>query len=201
MDGCSCSVVTNYNLLYPIEKQHIMVMKNNMLKRLLLLAVLMTPLAMAAQITLPQTHISFNFPNGGWKYLQTTNVDKVTKVYLYSYNDHYVVDSVGDTIIPYMRVYVRQSYGGSVYDMAYNRFLTQPFQSLDEYLLDQPAPGTLGYWGAYTSDADGKDYEFLMYYFKEKNTIVEVRLETTRDNYEEFEAEFKAILGSFTIGK
>jgi len=175
--------------------------KKRVMSRLLLLAVLLAPMAVSAQINIPQTHFSFSFPQGGWKYLQTTPVDKNTTVYLYSYNDHYVIDNAGDTIIPFMRIYVRKNYTGSVYDLAYNRFMSQPFQSLNEFNLSKPAEGTLGYWGAYTSDEDGKDYEFMMYYFKEKNTIFEVRLETSRDNYEEFEQQFKDIWETFAIKK
>ncbi len=176
-------------------------MKNKVMMSLLVFLAMAAPLSVAAQISVPQTRFGFDFPQGGWKYLQTTTVDKNTTVYLYSYNERYVVDNEGDTIIPFMRIYVRKNYTGSVYDLAYNRFLTQPFQSLDEFNLDVPVPGLLGYWGAYTSDDDGKDYEFLMYYFKEKNTIFEVRLETSRDNYEEFEQMFKDIFATFTIKK
>ena len=167
-------------------------------KHLLLLAMLAIVSIASAQIKIPNTRLSFDFPNNGWKYLQTTNVDNNTTVYLYSYAGDYVVDNAGDTVLPFMRIYVRQNYDGSVYDLAYSRFITQPFQSLDEYVNED---GSFGYWGAYTNEEDGKDYEFLMLYTKDKNTIFEIRLETTRYNYEQFEDEFKKIMSTVKISK
>ncbi len=151
-----------------------------------------------AQIKIPNTRISFSFPEKGWKYLETNTVDKNTTVYLYSYSGRYVVDNTGDTVLPFMRIYVRQNYDGSVYDMAYSRYNSQPFQSLDEFVNND---GSFGYLGAYTNNNDGKDYEFRMLYIKDKNTIVEIRLETTLYNYDEFDQTFKAILKSVKISK
>ena len=119
------------------------------IKSLLLSFMLVLTMAASAQIKIPNTRVSFEFPNNGWKYLQTTNVDNNTTVYLYSYAGDYVIDDTGDTVLPFMRIYVRQNYDGSVYDLAYNRFMTQPFQSLDEYVNPD---GSFGYWGAYTGD-------------------------------------------------
>ena len=152
----------------------------------------------AAQIKIPNTRVSFSFPDKSWKYLETNTVDKNTSVYLYSYAGDYVVDNTGDTVLPFMRIYVRRNYEGSVYDMAYSRFTTQPFQSLDEYVYDD---GSFGYLGAYTNNDDGKDYEFRMLYIKDKNTIIEIRLETTRFNFDDFDSTFTAILKSVKISK
>ena len=152
-----------------------------------------------AQVTIPGTGVSFDFPSHGWKFLQTTNVDKNTTVYLYSYKAANVVDSVGDTVIPFMRIYVKKNYSGSVYDLAYTRFMTQPFQALDEYTEGLPAPQSLGYVGAYHDTKDLKDYMFRMIYFKDKSTILEVRMETTLDTYEAMEPEFLSVLKTFTI--
>lgn len=164
-----------------------------MAKKKNLFMILMSLAAMAAaQVKIPGTNMSFSFPNGGWKFLQSTTVDKNTTVHLYSYND-VVVDSQGDSILPFMRIYVRQNFDGSVYDLAYERYLVLPYQSLDEKVYED---GSIGYWGAYTNDDDGKDYEFLMLYKQDKNTVMELRLEVTRDNYEELEDDFKAILAS-----
>jgi hypothetical protein len=76
--------------------------------------------------------------------------------------------------------------------------MKQPFQSVDEYTKGPglPRKGGIGYMGAYTNPADQKDYQFLMTYFKDKNTIVEFRLETTKDTFEEMEFEFNDILGT-----
>lgn len=149
-------------------------------------------LASAQTIKLPDTKLSFSFPNGGWKYLDTKKVNNNVSVYLYSYSKEYVVDSKGDTTIPFMRIYIQKNYNGTVYDMAFKRYNSQPFQSLDEY----PFKDGLGYWGAYTNDEDGKDYLFRMVYIKEGNNLIEIRLETTRDNYNAFDNEFKAILNT-----
>lgn len=162
--------------------------------RLLVLSLMLAWTLMAsAQIKIPGTHLSFTFPTDEWKYLQTTSPDKNINVYLYSYAGHYVIDSVGDTTLPFMRIYVHKHYSGSVYEMAYQRSLYQPFQSLDEYSYDD---GSIGYLGVYTNKSDKKDYEFLMTYMKEKNTLIEIRLETTLDNFDEFHEMFQAILNS-----
>lgn len=163
------------------------------IKSLILLSLLaLTTLATAQQIRIPDTKVSFSFPNNGWKYLETNKVNDNVVVYIYSYSKDYVVDNNGDTVIPFMRIYVRKNYFGSIYNLAFSRFNAQPFQSLDEYsFLDG-----LGYWGGYTSEADGKDYLFRMVYFKDGNTALEIRLETTRDNYDAFDEEFKAILNT-----
>lgn len=167
--------------------------------KLIILAILISAaLNGFAQIKIPDTRVSFNFPNQGWKYLETTKVNNDAVVYLYSYSGSYVIDSVGDTIIPFMRIYVRKNYSGTVYDMAYSRFMSQPFQSLDEYIYND---GSIGYLGAYTNDEDNKDYEFRMVYMKDRNNCIEIRLETSRDNYDDFDEEFLLILKSVKTGK
>ena len=138
----------------------------------------------SAQIKIPGTNLTFSFPEDNWKFLNTSTIDKNTTVHLYSYAGSYVIDNVGDTTIPFMRILVRKNYSGSVYDMALQRFQNQPFQSLDEYEYED---GSFGYLGAYTNSDDDKDYEFRMVYIKEKNTMVEIRLETTKDNYDDFD--------------
>ena len=148
-----------------------------------------------AQIKIPNTSISFTLPTTGWKYLETTKINDNTVVYLYSYSGDYVVDNSGDTILPFMRIYLRSNFKGSVYDLAYSRFLSQPFQSLDEIVHDN---GGLEYLGAYTNERDGKDYEFRMLYFKEQQNMVEIRLETTVDTFDQFDETFKSIITSVT---
>lgn len=164
------------------------------IQKALILTLLLTLSCMvSAQIKIPGTSYSFSFPNNDWRYLETTTVDKNTNVYLYCYSGHYVVSSTGDTTLPFMRIYVRKHFNGSIYDMIYQRSLTQPFQSLDEYTYDD---GSMGYLGAYTSPNDKKDYEFRMVYLKEKNTMIEIRLETLLDTYDEFDEMFLTILNS-----
>ena len=48
----------------------------------------------------------------------------------------------------------------------------------------------------YTHTKNHKDYQFRMVYFKEGNTAVEFRLETTRATYPQMEEEFLSILKS-----
>lgn len=150
------------------------------------------------QITLPGTHVEFSLPQHEWKYLQTTNVDKNTTVYLYSYMARNVLDEKGDTIIPYLRIYVKKNYSSSVYDLTWERYQNQPFQSLDEFTEGIPNSG-LGYIGAYNSPYDRKDYQFRMVYFKDRNTAFEFRAETSLDTYEEFDEMFTNILNSVTV--
>ncbi len=152
----------------------------------------------AAQIKIPETNVSFAFPTNSWKYLQTNKLSDNTVIYLYSYSADYVIDSQGDTTLPFMRIYVRKNYDGTVYDLAYSRFMVQPFQSLDEI----PHPnGALEYLGAYTDEEDGKDYEFRMLYIKDRSNILEIRLECTVDNFEDFENEFSEIIKSVKVNK
>ncbi|MBQ6955146.1 MAG: hypothetical protein IJP80_00810 [Bacteroidales bacterium] len=166
------------------------------LKQTMLLAMLALLLSTSAQaIKIPDTRISFSFPDGGWKYLNTNKVNKDITVYLYSYSKKAVVDNNGDTIIPFMRIYVQKNYSGTVFDMAFNRFNSQPFQAIEEY----PFRDGLGYWGGYSSDNDGKDYFFQMVYLKDNSNAIEIRLETTSDTYEAFEKEFKAILNTIKL--
>jgi len=156
----------------------------------------MMAMLVSAQNRIPGTNVQFSLPEGEWKYLQTTKVDKNTNVYLYSYLARNVVDSKGDTILPYVRIYVRKNYSPSAIELAAERWMQQPFQSLFEYTTGLPGDGGIGYIGAYNNSMDGKDYVFRMIYFKEKNTAIEFRVETTRDTYEQFDALFEAIVTS-----
>jgi hypothetical protein len=151
-----------------------------------------------AQITVPNTNVRFSFPNGGWKYLQTLTVDKNTVAYLYSYCGKFVIDEKGDTILPHLRIYVKRNFEGSAFDMAYLRYLNQPFQSLTESVEGLPGSGGIAYVGAYNNLDDHKDYMFQMMYFKVKNTVFEFRLETSKDTYRQFEKEFTDIMQSIT---
>ena len=169
-------------------------MKNR--KTFILILLLAIAGTAAAQIKIPETNVSFSFPSKGWKYLQTSKPSDNTSIYLYSYAGDYVIDSFGDTIIPFMRIYVRKNYDGNVYDLAYSRFMVQPFQSLDEKVHSN---GILEYLGAYTNEDDEKDYEFRMAYVKDRNTMLEIRLECTVDNFDEFDKDFSDIIKSIKI--
>lgn len=167
-------------------------------KLLMLGSMLAMAATAAAQVTIPGTHVTFRLNNEDWRYLRTFGLDDGGDVYLYYYVGHVLVDMEGDTVLPCLRIYVNENYGGDVYELAYDRYLLQPFQSVEEYTHGPglPKSGGIGYMGAYTSPVNQKDYQFLMTYFKDRNTAVEFRLETTKDTFEEMEFEFRDILGT-----
>ena len=172
------------------------------MKKILKTVVLALLMAMAssaaAQITIPGTSVSFRLNSDDWRYLRTFKLEDGADVYLYYYVGHVLVDLEGDTVLPCLRIYVNEDYDGDVYELAYDRYMLQPFQSVDEYTHGPglPKDGGIGYMGAYTNPSSQKDYQFLMTYFKSRGTAVEFRLETTKDTFEEMEFEFKDILGT-----
>ncbi len=160
---------------------------------ILIIALMLANVAAMSQIKVPGTRVTFDFPNQGWKFLKTITVDKTTTVYLYSYTGEKFVDPSGEKTPPFMRVYVKKNYTDDILNLAYARFLQQPFQSINEYFEGLPAEGGIGYLGAYTSTTDETDYKFQMIYFKDKNNAIEIRLETTIDTYDKMEKEFDAV--------
>lgn len=162
---------------------------------LLLAAMLLVSGAAVAQLTIPGTAIAFQLNNDEWRYLRTFKADHGT-TYYYCYVGEVLLDAEGDTVLPTLRIYVRENYAGDVYELAYDRYLEQPFQSLNEFTKGPglPKSGGLGYEGIYTKPSDKHDYRFMMTYFKDRRTIVEFRLETTRETYEDMEVKFRNIL-------
>lgn len=150
------------------------------------------------QIMIPGTHVSFELEPENWRYLRTFQLDDGADIYIYYYTREVLIDTEGDTILPFLRIYVNEEYEGDVYKLAYERYLAQPFQSLDEYTHGDglPRSGGIGYIGAYTNPSEQKDYQFMMTYFKDNGAIVEFRLETTKDTFEEMESEFKNVLST-----
>lgn len=159
--------------------------------------------SLQAQTTqrIPGTQISYTFPSK-WKYLKTTQVDKNTEVYLFCYKEK-TVEAEGDTVLPYLRIYVQKNYTKPVSDLVFDRYMQQPYQSLNDYLTGPglPEKGGMGFVGAYTHPKNKKNYQFRMVYFKEGDTAIEFRLETTRATYPLMEQEFEQILSSITFGK
>ena len=151
-----------------------------------------------AQVGIPGTNVTIRLSSEDWRYLRTFKLEDGADIYLYYYIGHTVIDNEGDTILPFLRLYVMEDYDGDVYELAYDRYLQQPFQSLDEYTHGPglPQKGGIGYDGVYTNPSDQKDYRFMMTYFIDHGTAVELRLETTKDTFEEMEFEFKDILGT-----
>jgi hypothetical protein len=171
---------------------------NRIIKTLMLAMLLAMAGTAAAQVNIPGTNVSFRINNDDWRYLRTFKLDDGADVYLYYYVGRTLVDMEGDTVLPCLRIYVNEGYEGDVYELAYERYLLQPFQSVDEYTHGPglPKSGGIGYMGAYTNPASQKDYQFLMTYFKDRGTAVEFRLETTKDTFEEMAFEFRDILGT-----
>lgn len=149
-----------------------------------------------AQVGIPGTKIQYAFPSK-WKYLSTEKIDNNTSQYLYCY-DAAVIAAEGDTTLPFLRIVVRKNHTKPIYDFVFDRYNHEPYQSLTDYThgLGLPKSGGMGYIGAYTNVRDNKDYQFRMVYFKEQNTVVEFRLETTRPTYSMMEPEFEEILKS-----
>lgn len=162
------------------------------------MAMLLMAATASAQLTIPGTGVTFRLNSEDWRYMRTLDVADGAEVYLYCYTGRVLVEQEGDTVIPFLRIYVNKRYGGDLYELAYKRYEEQPFQSLKEFSHGDglPAKGGIGYIGAYTNPADQKDYQFYMTYFKDKKTVVEFRLETTKDTFADMESEFKDILGS-----
>ena len=165
---------------------------------LVLAALLLVSGTTMAQFTIPGTAVSFKLDNTEWRYLRTFTEKAGINVYYYCYVGEVITDAEGDTVLPLMRIYVRDNYQGDVYELAYERYEQQPYQSLREWTKGEglPRSGGLGHEAMYTNPTDQQDYHFLMTYFKDHRTIVEFRLETTRDTYEEMEVKFKKILNS-----
>ncbi len=172
-----------------------------MRKTLLLMSLLLTGMLAMAQVSVPGTNVTFEFPDGGWKYLQTTKVDDNTNVFLFNYGVAAVIDGKGDTVLPCLRVYVRKNYDKSMFKFIMERFKAQPYQSLEEYTEGIPGTECRGYIAAYTDQVDKKDYEMRMVCFKDGNTVVEFRLETTLDTYPQFEQSFADIAATLKIKK
>ena len=155
------------------------------------------PTSARAQLVIPGTSVTFTLGDKEWQYLRTFKLDDGANVFLYSYTGELLVDASGDTVIPFLRIYVRENYNGDVYQLAYDRYVKQPFQSLREYTKGPGLPhGGLGYEGIYTSPSDGRDYRFLMTYFKDRRTAVEFRLETSRSTWETMKGRFTDLLNT-----
>lgn len=163
------------------------------------MTMLMASLMAAAQVTVPGTNVTFNFPNGGWKYLQTTRVDANANVYLFTYSAENVVDAKGDTVLPCLRIFVRKNYDKSIYKFIMERFKAQPYQSLDEYTDGIPGTEGQGYIAAYTDQVDKKDYQMRMVCFKDGNTAIEFRLEAPMDIFPRFDKTFADIAATLAV--
>ena len=168
------------------------------LKALVVAAMVALSVQAAAQVGIPGTGLTLRINSEDWRYLRTFKLDDGADVYLFYYVAHDMVDAAGDTVLPCLRIYVNEQYDGDLYSLVYDRYMLQPYQSLDEYThgLGLPKNGGLGYDGIYTNPSDGKDYRFLMTYFKDRKAMVELRLETTSDTFGEMEFEFRDLLGT-----
>lgn len=171
-------------------------MKN--LKLCIIAAMLMACNSTFAQLDIQGTRYKFNLDPDEWRYLRTFQVTSDETTYLYCYVGEVLLDDAGDTILPFLRIFIKNNYGDDLYQFVYERYEDQPYQSLREWSHGKGLPklGGLGYEGIYTKPSDGQDYRFLMTYFRDKRTCVEFRLETTRETYEDMEVKFDKILSS-----
>ena len=84
------------------------------MKRLLLtLALLMAFAASAQHLTIPGTEVQYRLNSEDWVYVRTFQHPKGGDIYLYAYTGHDVVDLEGDTVLPFLRIYVVRDYDGS----------------------------------------------------------------------------------------
>ena len=155
---------------------------------------------LSAQISIPKSYFKFTLPEGRWKYLETFEVDATTHVYLYSSVP--VVSKTNDTTLPFIRVYVKNNIGkDNSLDYAMRRFMQQPFMIVDEFSNSPflPCKDAIGYVGLYKDDDTSVRNKFYMIYFVHKSTIVEFRIETTEESFEQKRAEFEQIIKSITL--
>ncbi len=175
-------------------------LKKNIGKKLALLTLIVAAITSAqAQIVIPKANFQFDFPDNHWKYLETLEIDNTTNIYLYSGTP--TITKNNDTILPFMRLYVKTDIGKkNALDFAMERFMQQPFIIVDEFnespLL--PTKSSLGYTGIYR-DKDGQRNKFYMIYFTNKGSLTELRLESSEDTFENKRAEFETILKSIKL--
>ena len=157
--------------------------------------------AATAQIKVPGTNVTFDFPSSDWKFQKTFNYDKKTTAHLYAYIGKKFVDPTGEATQPFMLVYAVKDYKQSIFDFIQKRYEQQPYWSIYEYMENIPGDEGMGHIAAYTNPSDQNDYKLQMIHFKDKNTAFEIRLETTIDTYDAMEEEFGAILKSVKISQ
>lgn len=152
----------------------------------------------AQTIKIPGTESTLTLSEGNWKYLRTFKLDDGADIYIYYYSKETILSKEGDTVLPCLRIYVNKKYTGDMLGLVYQRYMTQPYQSLQEYMHGPglPKSGGIGYLGAYTNPTEGKEYEFMMTYFKSGTAYVELRLETTADTFAKMRGEFNNTLNS-----
>lgn len=173
-----------------------------MKKRLAIIIMTLCALTASANvIPIQNTRVTIDISPKDWSYLCTIEPEENTTIYTFTYQSSIIVSEQGDTVLPSLRICVRKNYNESTFDFAYTRYLQNPFQSLDEYVDGLPNNEGIGYIGAYTNPADGKNYQMRMIYFKDKNTAFEIKLETTIDTFEQMDRIFKKVLSSVKINK
>lgn len=173
-------------------------MKKTLTLLLLTIAMFLAGDVAAQTIKIPGTENSLTLAADSWNYLRTFTLDDGANVYIYYYSKNPVVDGTGDTVLPCLRIYVNKYYKGDLFSLVYQRYVAQPYQSLREYMHGPglPKSGGIGYEGAYTNPKEQRDYEFMMTYFKSGSAYVELRLETTKDTYNQMKGEFTNVLNS-----
>ena len=82
---------------------------------LALTALLVMAGAATAQINIPGTSVSFQLDNNEWRYLRTFKTDDGATSYYYCYIGEVLLDDNGDTVLPFLRIYVKDGYGSDLY--------------------------------------------------------------------------------------
>lgn len=161
-------------------------------------AVAISAMASAQTIKIPGTEATLTLTEGNWSYLRTFKLDDGADIYIYYYSGKTITGTAGDTVLPCLRIYVNKRYSGDLYSLVYERYMAQPYQSLEEYMHGPglPKSGGLGYVGAYTNPTEHRDYELMMTYFKSGNAYIELRLETTADTFAKMKGEFTKVLNT-----
>ena len=165
---------------------------------LAVMAMLLLSGAAMAQLNIQGTRYSFDLDAEEWRYLRTFDMGDGETTYLYCYVGEVLLDEAGDTVLPFLRIFIKQNYADDIYQFVYDRYEDQPYQSLNEWSkgIGLPKSGGLGYEGIYTKPSERRDYRFMMTYFRDKRTVVEFRLETTRETYEDMEVKFRKVLNT-----
>ena len=85
-------------------------------------ALLLLSATASAQLTIPGTNVTYRLNNEDWRYLRTFELPEGGDIYLYCYTGHVLRDQEGDTVLPFLRIYVNKHYRGDLYELVYDRY-------------------------------------------------------------------------------
>ena len=108
-------------------------MKNTLKILMLVAATIVAGHAMAQEIKIPGTEASLTLTADSWRYLRTFSLDDGADIYVYYYAKQTIIDTDGDTVLPCLRIYVNKRFSDDIYNLVFQRYMLQPYQSLKEY--------------------------------------------------------------------